>query len=419
MLFIRSCFLIIIVFLSCTNSISQNLNSGGSNFSLQLNTITTSVPFLMIAPDANHSGLGDAGIATVASPHSLHWNQAQLASISDSGMFNQECKQKNFGVSLNYSGWLRRLVPGINLFDFSGYKVTGRRSATSASLKFFSLGEVAFFNPTGSVNRTYRPKEFAAQLGYTRKITKSFSMGISGKFIYSDFAGNLLSGVVAGKSFAAGLSMLYKSRQFKLLTKQFQISAGAQISNVGNKMFYTSNSFGDFLPQNLKVGVGISVELSDQVILVLVTDANKLLVPTGPLYLRDASGNTLVDPYGNYMIAAGMDPNASVFEGIKQSFHDAPGAYYDDGGALQEIGVAAEEFREINWSFASELRIAEMVFLRSGFFYEHYTKGNRQYATVGIGGKYKMYEANVSLLLPTSQQHPLARTVRVGIAMTL
>ena len=419
MLFIRICFLFLFVVLTLFKSWGQGVSSNGQFFNLQLNTITTAVPFLMIGPDATHAGMADAGAGAPASPHSLHWNQAQLAFLSDSGMFNQQCLQKNFGASLNYSSWLRALVPGINVFDFSGYKVTGRRSSISASFKYFSLGEITFFSSTGPSNRTYRPWEFAAQLGYTRKITKSFSMGVSGKFIYSDLAGSVLPGVVPGKAFAGGISMLYKSKQFKLLTKQFQVSAGAQISNVGNKIFYTNDSIGDFIPQNLKVGIGISVELSEQVILVLVADANKLLVPTPPLYLRDVNGNTIVDPYGNYVVAEGMDPNVSVFEGIKQSFYDAPGAYYDDSGVLQQIGVGIEEFREINWSFASELRIAETVFLRSGFFYEHYTKGNRQYATVGLGGKYKMYEANVSLLLPTSQQHPLAKTIRFGIAMTL
>jgi hypothetical protein len=68
--------------------------------------------------------------------------------------------------------------------------------------------------------------------------------------------------------------------------------------------------------------------------------------------------------------------------------------------------------REVNISAGLEYWYAHRFALRGGFFYEHYTKGNRQYAAIGAGMKYKTLEIDLSYLIPTSQQHPLAKTLR-------
>src|SRR3990172_4846407 len=45
----------------------------------QLNTITTSVPFLLIAPDSKAGAMGDAGVATQPDANSMHWNPSKYA----------------------------------------------------------------------------------------------------------------------------------------------------------------------------------------------------------------------------------------------------------------------------------------------------------------------------------------------------
>ncbi|HQH19444.1 MAG TPA: hypothetical protein PKZ43_07800, partial [Bacteroidales bacterium] len=62
----------------------------------ELNTITTSVPFLIISPDARAGSLGDAGVASTPDANSLHWNPAKYAFI-----------EKDMGFSVSYSPWLR------------------------------------------------------------------------------------------------------------------------------------------------------------------------------------------------------------------------------------------------------------------------------------------------------------------------
>src|SRR5437773_5259429 len=76
----------------------------------QVNTITTAVPFLLIAPDARAGGMGDYGVATSPDPNSIHWNPAKLAFA-----------EKKMGVSISYTPWLRALVNDIYLANLSGY----------------------------------------------------------------------------------------------------------------------------------------------------------------------------------------------------------------------------------------------------------------------------------------------------------
>jgi hypothetical protein len=89
----------------------QLINQSDKAQQIQLNTITTAVPFLLIAPDSRSGALGDAGVALSPDANSVHWNMSKLA-FSD--------KPMEFSVS--YSPWLRALVNDMSLSYISGYK---------------------------------------------------------------------------------------------------------------------------------------------------------------------------------------------------------------------------------------------------------------------------------------------------------
>lgn len=101
----------------------------------QINTITTAVPFLQIAPDSRAGGMGDYGVATSPDANSIHWNAAKLAFV-----------EKNVGFSISYTPWLRALVNDINLAYISGYKKLKDDQAIAGSLRYFSLGNIDFTN---------------------------------------------------------------------------------------------------------------------------------------------------------------------------------------------------------------------------------------------------------------------------------
>ncbi|MGB1032847.1 MAG: PorV/PorQ family protein, partial [Flavobacteriales bacterium] len=98
---------------------------------IQLNTITTAVPFLLIAPDSRSGAIGDAGVALSPDAASIHWNPAKM-SFAD----------KEFEVGLSYSPWLRTLVDDMNLAYLSGYRKLNKNQAVGAALRYFSLGEI-------------------------------------------------------------------------------------------------------------------------------------------------------------------------------------------------------------------------------------------------------------------------------------
>src|SRR5688572_28836044 len=97
------------------------------------NAITTTVPFLMISPDARGGAMGDVGAATPADPNSGHWNPAKFAFIEKPG-----------GMSLTYTPWLRQLVDGVSISYLSAYGKINKRSTLAGSLRFFSLGNINY-----------------------------------------------------------------------------------------------------------------------------------------------------------------------------------------------------------------------------------------------------------------------------------
>jgi hypothetical protein len=142
--------------------------------------------------------------------------------------------------------------------------------------------------------------------------------------------------------------------------------------------------------------------------LTLTFDVNKLLVPTKPIY------NNTKDT-----IISGMDPNVGPAQGIIQSFYDAPGQYDATTKTILAGSKFKEELREVNLSGGLEYWYAQQFAVRTGYFYEHYTKGNRQFITLGLGLKYNVMTLDMSYLISTTQQNPLANTLRFTIKFTL
>lgn len=350
----------------------------------ELNAIQTVVPFLTIAPDSRAGAMGDAGVATSPDVYSMHWNPAKFAFIDGNG-----------GVGISYSPWLRNLVPDINIAYLAGYKRIDSKQVLAASLLYSSLGDVPFTDEFGNLERTFNPNEFALDAGYSRLFTDHLSGGIAFRFIYSNLTGGSYSGGVATKpgiSFAADISGYYQ-KNINLLSKDGQLSFGLNFSNIGAKMSYSESQASDFIPMNMRIGTAATLNLDHFNKLTVTFDINKLLVPTPPIY-----SSTNPDS-----IISGKDPNVGVPVAIFQSFFDAPGGF-------------KEELHELTFSSGVEYWYNNQFAIRGGYFHENATKGNRKYFTAGAGFRLKAFTLDFSYLMPLSQNHPLARTLRFSIA---
>lgn len=350
----------------------------------QLNTITTSVPFLLIGPDARAGAMGDVGVATTPDVNSMHWNPAKFAFV-----------ENDLGVSISFVPWLRALVNDINLSYLTGYGKIGDNQAIGFELGYFSLGQITFTDINGGLLGNYTPKEYVVGSAYSRKLSKEFSMSIGGKYILSDLTGGQYAGGIptaAGKSFAADVSGFYNTL-IRIGGEDIDLAVGLNLSNIGSKIKYTETATNDFIPINLRLGTAIGTEFDSYNKISIAFDINKLLVPTPA-------------KYENGERVAGMDDDVAVVEGIFQSFWDAPGG-------------TKEEFREINYSTGMEYWYDNQFAIRAGYFNEHDTKGARKYFTFGMGMKYTVYILDFSYLVNANNDagatNPLANTMRFSL----
>lgn len=390
----------LLLFLCCNSLLAQLNNTGnGTRGTWQLNTITTAVPFLQITPDSRSGALGDAGVALSPDANATFWNAAKLAFV-----------EEDVELSLSYSPWLRALVNDMSLSFLSGYKKLTKNQTIGGSLRYFTLGNITFTDEVGTTIRDFKPNEFSIDASFGQKFSESFSGGIAIRYIYSNLTGgtnNTGADTKPGMGVATDVSIFYSKSRLSLAGKNARLNIGANVNNIGNKMRYTNSDKRDFIPTNLKLGTAFTVNLDKYNQITALVDFNKLLVPTPPRY--NSAGDS---------IKAGKDPNVGVATGIVQSFSDAPGDVTNEGEIIEGT-VFKEELREINIGGGLEYWYDQQFAFRTGYFYENYTKGNRQFITIGAGLKYQVLTIDLSYLISTTQQNPLANTLRFSMRFTL
>jgi hypothetical protein len=383
--------------------VQAQLTQGEAALQLQLNSITTAVPFLNIAPDSRSSGLGDAGVALSPDGSSLHWNPAQMA-----------FSESEFEMNLGYAPWLRALVNDMSIAYVGGYRKLNDRQAFGAALRYFSLGDITFTDVTGQAIRDFSPSEFSLDFGFAQKLSKTWSGGVAARYIHSNLTGgtNILGADSRpGRSAAVDIGVFHTNDKVSYGQKDGIFNWGLSISNIGAKMSYTESAEQDFIPTNLRTGVAMTMLLDDYNSLTFTVDANKLLVPSAPVY----------DQNNHDEIVSGYNPDVGVATGMMQSFYDAPGLVTQnlDGTYYIEPGsVLKEEIREVNIGGGLEYDFNGVFAFRGGYFYEHYTKGNRQFITLGAGMKYTVFTVDMSYLVSTTQQNPLEGTLRFTMRMS-
>lgn len=356
------------------------------------NPLQTAIPSLSIAPDARGGGMGDVGAATSADVYSQHWNPSKYAAMEGKG-----------GVAISYTPWLRSIVNDINLGYLVGYYKLDEKQALSASLRYFSYGEINLSDmpgPSGEVisQGTARPYEMAIDAAYSRALSKYWNASVTLRFILSD----LMNGVVdeeaysAAKSVAADVSAFY-SRPFDLSDKRVaKLNFGTNISNIGAKPTYDDGGTYQYLPTNWRLGVNYEFPVDAYNKFAVSFDLNKLLVPTTPIeenYETEEEYNKALDEYRT----------GGTVSGIFKSFGDS--------------GGFGEEMKEVTWSVGAEYSYRDMFMARFGYFHENETKGNRKYFAAGVGFKMRVFELNAAYLIAShSNTHcPLDRTLRFSL----
>lgn len=404
--------LIFTVFVS-SFSFSQGGGQGVTQNDIQLNTITTALPFLGINPDSRSGAMGDAGTALSPNSSSTMWNTAML---------NFSKSKSEIGVS--YTPWLRQLTNDMHLSYLSGYARIGERHVIGGALRYFSLGEITFTDNAGNYIREFKPNEFELTLSYAFKLAEKHSIGVNGKFAYSNLTGGLVTAGTETKAAIAGIadiSYAYRTEDIEWFKIPGVYSLGVVIANVGNKVAYSANARRDFLPTSLRIGNAYTAKIDKYNSLTVSVDVSKLLVPSPPVYAQVNGETTLI---------SGKSNDVGVIAGMIQSFYDAPGRVLkDDNGdpiangdgtfQVKKGSKFGEEMREIMIGSGLEYWYNNIFAVRGGYFYENISKGGRQFFTMGIGFKYNIFSFDFSYLAAMKRNNPLANTMRFTLRFTL
>jgi hypothetical protein len=333
--------------------------------------------------------MGDMGVATSTDAFSQQWNPAKFAFA-----------ERKMGIGVSYTPYLESIITDISLLNASFYNKINEQSAFALSLRYFTLGEIELRQFAGDPGTIAKPNELAIDGSYSLKLSPTFSMAVAGRFISSNLRlpQNGTEDSQAANSFAVDIAGFYRSREIAYNSFDGRWRGGFNFSNIGGKIQYDEGGQENFLPSNLRAGVGFDFILDQDNVVGITTEFSKLLVPTPQDFDEDGD----IDSDDNEIYQ-----NESGFSGIFGSFGDAPDGF-------------GEELSEITWSLGAEYTYQDSFMIRTGYFNESEDKGSRKFFTLGAGFKFKSAQIDLSYLFSTSQvRNPLENTLRFGLTFNL
>mgnify|MGYP004461931593 FL=1 len=368
------------------------INAKAQDKRAMFNPIHTALVSQTIAPDARSAGMGDVGAATAPDVNSQYWNPAKYPFCISRA-----------GLALNYTPWLRSLVSDMDIAYLAGYYRIGDYSAVSASLRYFSLGEVFVGDTNGGTDfsnaQTINPYEMSFDVAYSLMLSEKFSIAAGVRYLMSDMTYKSDEEKSASSAFAADISCYYNN-YINIGSRECQLGLGLSISNIGSKIKFNGDEYSEFIPTNMRLGAALMVPIDEFNRFTIAADANKLLVPTYPQMnegeQKEDYDKRCEDEYYNQ----------SSISGMFKSFGDAPGGF-------------KEEMQEVNWSIGAEYVYNDKFSLRAGYHNEAENKGNRKYFTVGAGFRMSAFTLDCGYVIATAKSNPLDQTLRFTLGFDM
>ncbi len=380
MKFLKILFLILAMALTLNNvMIAQDNGDDGQRSGVQ----TTAVPFLLLAPDSRAGGMGESGTGLADNSSAIFWNPGGVAFLTGTE------------IGFTHSNWL----PQFNLDLFYEYltfihymeSISGH---LTGSLTYMNFGE---FIQTGENDPTelgrFKSFDLAATIGYATKLHPDWGLGMNFRLIHSRLSGEISVGGQRGEGSASSVSFdiggMWRPGDLDIpllgnIGNKF--SVGANLSNLGPKIYYINKAQEDPIPTNFRLGFAASLMSDEFNSLIATVDFSKLLV---------TADTTSKDDFYKAVFTAWGDQSMS------------------------------EELRDIVTSIGLEYNYGTpgdfMFSLRTGFFYEDPSYGNRKFATMGAGIKYQSYGFDFSYITTSmfknGENHPLSETLRFTLSI--
>lgn len=342
------------------------------------------VPFLLLAPDSRAGGIGESGGGLADNSAAIFWNPAGIAFLD------------GIELSFTHSNWLPQFQLDDLFYDYLTYRqyLEELGGSITSSITYMNFGEF-IRTGEGSPDEIGRFRSFdaALTLGYATKLHSDWGLGLNFRIIHSRLsdkptAGELGSGVATSVSF--DVATMWRPEKLNLpLIGNFdnRFSLGFNLSNIGPKIYYIDQAQADPIPTNFRLGLALRLLEDEYNSLTLTTDFSKLLVDRG-----DSASK-----------------KAEFYEAIFTSWFD------DD---------LRTELRDIVTSLGLEYWYGDEDFkfaLRTGFFYEDPSFGNRKFVTIGAGLRYDLYGFDFSYIttdvFKNGDTHPLSDTLRFTLSV--
>jgi len=329
----------------------------------------SSVPFLLISPDARASGRGETGTGLADDINAIYWNPAGLGFLDYFPNLDEYAEPEDIPYTqfaLSYSPWLPQFNADLNYaYGTFGKHIPEYNGTFAANIIFMNLGQFTRTSEDGRNLGTFNSYEFTFGLSYGTIIAKDFAIGAQGRFIYSSLTPfkNQDKNAGNGMSVSFDLGALWKPTDLGFMEDRF--SLGFNLQNIGPKITYVAES--DPLPTDLRIGTAIKVYEDEYNDLTVLADYSKLLV------YRDSTGNS--DPVPISFITAWKNPGAE-------------------------------------WAAGAEYWYNKIFALRAGYFFEPSHSGGRKFWNFGVGIKYDIFKLDFSFINTIEENHPLANTMR-------
>lgn len=349
-------------------------------------TITTGASFLLLSPDARTTGVAEASTGLLPDANSVFTNAAKLNFAGDKG------------ISFSYTPWMRQLVKDEHMGYLSAFHRLSWREVLGVSFKYLDMGEINFRDEMGNLSQRYNAGEVSIDASYSRLLGDHFAMALTARYVHSNLGSGSFNGLDMDRANAFAMDIGVYSERSYVNSKQFskRFAWGINLSNIGTKLNYT-NAKESFLPMNLRLGLGYGLNNDPDNRLTLLLDATKLLVPSRPKYRVNEQGNVTNE------IEKGKDPDRSVPSALFTSFFDAPGGF-------------SEELSEIAVSGGFEYCYYRRFFIRSGYFYEHPEKGNRQHFAAGVGFRVQSLQIDIGYLAPMARRYTVRNELKFTVS---
>lgn len=316
--------------------------------------------FLLFAPSARASGMGNAYVAIADDANATYYNPAALAS--------QKIR--------NLSTTLYKPVPGLASDIFSSFGAYTHPFSgignLGYSLIYSSLGEQQRTDEEGNDLGTFKSYGMALGVSYGTHLFKNLALGITVKFVHehlSETGAGIEQGKGTATTFAGDLGLMWAATR--------RLTLASVLRNVGPNMTFIDADQADPLPQNFVLGIAYQVLQTDAYHLLLTADVYKPLAHDG--FFSFISGWN-DDPYG-------WKP--------------------------KEGGNGFTEFDDIDYHAGVEwmywLSEDSAFALRSGYSYDK--DGNRKLFTFGLGLKYNWANFDISYFLKNKEM-PASNTFR-------